>query len=275
MLSPESLTAVTLSFYLLATCAGLGGFLWHKAFMRRSGCWLAVSAFLCQTLTLIFGFHRLMPDGLSLGAYLQLLAWFLLLFGIGAWLRLKQDSILLFAAPLGLILFLISAPWLKAAIKLPPSLSTPFYALHIGALLLSLGLLALAFIAALVFLFLARRLKTRKKIRGVWKELPALALLDKINAVCALSAFPLYTAGLLAGFFWSGRIYGAALSGDAKEITSILIWLLLGALFYNRLFRGWHGRKPALLACVIFLLSFFSIVFVNVFISAHHGVVRG
>lgn len=275
MLSPESLTAITIFFYLLATLTGLGGFLWHKAPMRSAGCWLAVSAFLCQTLTLIFGFHRLMPDGLSLGAYLQLLAWFLLLFGIGAWLRLKQDSILLFVAPLGLILFLLSTPWLKAAIRLPPSLSTPFYALHIGSLLLSLGLLALAFIAALVFLFLERRLKTRKKISGVWHDLPALALLDKINAVCSLSAFPLYTIGLLAGLFWSGRIHGSALSGDAKEVTSVLIWLLLGALFYNRLFRGWHGRKPALLACVIFLLSFFSIVFVNAFISAHHGIVRG
>lgn len=275
MFSPESLTAVTIFFYLLATFAGIGGFFRQGAFLRRAGCWLAVSAFLCQTLALIFGFHRLMPDGLSLGAYLQLLAWFLLLFGIGAWLRLKHDSILLFTAPLGLILFLLSTPWLKGAIKLPPSLSTPFYALHIGALLLSLGLLALAFIAALVFLFLAHRLKTRKKLRGIWKDLPALALLDKINAVCAISAFPLYTIGLLAGLFWSGRIYGSALSGDAKEVASVAIWLLLGALFYNRLALGWHGRKPALLACLIFLLSFFSIVFINVFISAHHGVVRG
>lgn len=274
MFSPEALTAITIVFYLCATGTGLAGIIWRKSSLRRMGCWLALSAFFCQTLILIFGFHRLMPDGLSLGAYLQLLAWFFLLCGIGVWLRLRQDAVLLFAAPLGLILFLMSAPWLKLAIKLPPALSAPFYALHIGSLFLSLGLLALAFMAAIVFLFLEARIKSKRKMNGVWQDLPALSLLDTINAICAIIAFPLYTIGILSGLFWAKPVFGASLSGDPKEIVSILIWLLLALLFYNRLARGWRGRKPALLACVIFLLSFFSIIVVNIFMSSHHGIIR-
>lgn len=274
MPSPELLTAITISFYLLATASGIFGIILRRPALRRAGCWLSLTAFVCQTLILVFGFHRLLPGGLSLGAYLQLLAWFFVLCGIGAWLSLRQDAILLFAAPLGLILFLMSAPWLKLAITLPDSLSAPFYALHIGALLLSLGLLALAFMAGIAFLLLQARIKARKKMKGVWQDLPALSLLDKINAVCAACAFPLYTIGLLAGLFWAKPVFGTTLSGDPKEIVSIFIWSLLGLLFYNRLARGWRGRKPALLASAIFLLSCFSIVVINVYMTTHHGIIR-
>lgn len=274
MLSPESLTACTIAVYLLASVCGIFGMIWRKGALRRAGCMLAITAFLCQTLFLIFGFHKLMPAGLSLGAYLQLLAWFFLLCGIGAWQRMRQDAILLFAAPLGLLLFLLSAPWLDLTIKLPPSLSTPFYALHIGALFLSLGLLALAFLAAVIFLFMERRIKARKAVRGFWEDMPALAMLDRINSFCVLAAFPFYTLGIAAGLVWARPVFGATLSGDPKEIISLIIWGLLAWLFYKRTLDGWRGRKPALLAVLIFALSIFSILFVNLALPSHHGYIR-
>lgn len=72
----------------------------------------AVAGFLCQTGMLVLGFHRALPGGLSLGAYLQLMAWFVVLCGIAAWGKLKQEVPLVFAAPLGLMLFAMSAPYL-------------------------------------------------------------------------------------------------------------------------------------------------------------------
>lgn len=275
MPSPEALTAITIAFYFFATAAGMMGMIWRKALLRRLGSWLAIASFLCQTLILIFGFHKLLPEGLSFGAYLQLLAWFFLLSGIGAWQYLRQDAILLFAAPLGLILFLMSAPWLELTIHLPESLSTPFYALHIGSLFLSLGLLALASVAAFLFLFLERRIKSKKTMKGLWQDMPALSMLDRINCFCCVSAFPLYTTGIIAGLIWSRPVFGAAFSGDPKEIMSIMVWGLLGLLFYNRVIGGWRGRKPAILALVIFVLSLFSIICINLFLSDHHGYIRG
>lgn len=275
MFSAELLTAITICFYLCASVAGISGLVWRKPSLLRAGRWLALVSFFCQTLILVFGFHKLVPQGLSYGAYLQLLAWFSLLVGIGAWLRLRQDAILLFAAPLGLILFLMSSPWLENPIQMPASLSAPFYALHIGALFLGLGLLALAFLAGAAFMIMQKRIKARKNLRGLWEDIPALGLLDRINAVCASMAFPLYSIGLIAGLFWARPVFGKSFSGDPKEVISILVWALLGALFYNRLANGWRGRKPALLACVIFLLSLFSILVVNLCFPTHHGVFRG
>ena len=100
------------------------------------------------------------------------------------------------------MLFAMSAPYLSALVQVPPSLKAPFYALHIGALFLSLGLLALAFAAGALFLFLEGRIKSKQSMKGFWQDMPALSMLDKINAFTTLTAFPLYTLGIVAGLIW-------------------------------------------------------------------------
>lgn len=274
MISAEIFTCLTIFIYLIASICGLWGIYSRKANLKQAGCWFAVAAFLCQTFFLVLGFHKHFPGGLSIGAYLQLLAWFCLLCGICAWWRLRQDTIILFATPFCLMLFLMSAPFLDLAIKVPAFLAAPFYALHIGALFLCLGLFFLGFIVGIIFIFLEKRLKSRKILKGLWADLPAISILDKINSICALAGFPLYTLGLLAGFFWSRQAFGATISWDIKELVSIFIWLLLAILFHNRLAKGWKGRKPALLLIFIFLLSLFSIVVVNWFLPTHHSFIR-
>ena len=275
LLAPEASTCLTLAVYALAGALGLAGMLARRVSLRRAACRVAIAAFACQTLLLALGAHAMHPGGLTLGAYLQMLAWFVLLCGLGLWARFRQEAPLIFATLLGLILFLMSTPWLEEAVPLPPSLRGPFFALHIGALFLSLGLLALAFAAGALFLFLERRIKSKQRMGGIWQDMPALAVLDKINAICALTAFPLYTVGIVAGLFWARPVFGGTLTGDPKEVVSIFVWLLLAVLFHNRLANDWKGRKPARLAVFIFLLSVFSLVVVNVFMETHHAFLRG
>ncbi len=274
IISPYLVTYITICIYLVSCIFGITGMLLRKNRLEKAGCWLAVLAFFCQTLALILGFHRNEYGALSIGAYLQLLAWFFLLCGIGAWWRLKEDSILLFAAPCGLILFLMSPHWLDAVVNLPDFLSSPFYTLHIGALFLSLGLLFIAFLSGIIFIFIEKKLKNKKSITGFWKNMPSLLLLDNINSVCVLSAFPLYTIGLITGLIWSQPVYGRTISGDPKEFISLVIWVLLAILFHNRLAKGWKGRKPAIFIIFIFILSLFSIFFINFLVSSHHAFIK-
>ncbi|WP_287700897.1 cytochrome c biogenesis protein CcsA [Desulfovibrio sp.] len=265
---------MTLSLYALASVAGLAGMTMRSPLWRRMGCWLALAGFACQTLMLALGFHKTLPGGLSLGAYLQMLAWFMLLCGLAVWLKLRQEAALLFAAPLALMLFAMSAPYLSALVQVPPSLKAPFYALHIGALFLSLGLLTLSFAAGALFLFLEGRIKSKQRMKGFWQDMPALSMLDKINAFTTLTAFPLYTLGIVAGLIWAKPVFGATVTGDPKEVISIVVWLLFAVLFHNRLANGWKGRKPAQLAVFIFLLCLFSILVVNTFMETHHAFIR-
>ena len=251
MISPESSTLLTLCLYGAASLAGISGMMLRSAMLRKAGCWLAGLGFLVQTLMLALGFHSTLPEGLSLGAYLQMLAWFVLLCGLISRLRYRQEATLILSAPLALILFIMSAPYLAAVVKIPPQLSAPFYTLHIGALFLSLGLLTLAFAAGCIFLFLEGRIKSKQAMKGFWQDMPALSLLDRINAFAVMTTFPLYTLGIVAGLVWAKPVFGATFNGDPKEVISLVVWLLLAALFHNRLTRGWRGRKPARLAVII------------------------
>lgn len=270
MISPEFSTGITLALYALASTAGIGGVLARSPFWRRLGCALTCTGFVCQTFLLLMGFHRTLPDGLSLGAYLQMLAWFVVLSGIIIWAKFRQESALIFAAPLGLMLFAMSTPYLAAVVQVPPSLKAPFYALHIGALFCSLALLTLAFAASALFLFIDMRIKSKQNIRGFWQDMPALTVLDKINAAAVAVAFPLYTLGIVSGLIWAKPVFGSTISGDPKEVFSIIVWLLLALLFNNRLTRGWKGRKPAQMAILIFLLCLFSIIVINTVMVTHH-----
>jgi len=224
-----------------------------------------------QTFAFLMGSHAALPGGLSLGAYLQLLAWFLLLCGMLGWWKFKLEAPLLFAAPLAFLLAAVAHPFLHRQIVLPTQLSGHFYALHIGALFLSLAFIALALGAGLLFLYMHRKIKSKERLVGFQKDFPALSILDKINALCVTIGFPLYTIGIGAGFVWSASVWGKTFSGDPKEITSLLVWLGFAVLFHQRLLRGWQGRKPALFVIGLFALCVFSIVVVNTFLSTHHA----
>lgn len=274
MTSPYIGTCLTMVIYFAAVCSGFGGLLGKSRVFEKSGAILGIAAFLCQTLLLVLGFHKLFPGGPSGGAYLQLLAWFILLCGILAWLRLKTFWLILFATPLSLLLFILSLPYLNNTIQLPDYITTSFYTLHIGSLFLSLGLFSLAALAGCIFLFIANALKNRKKLKYLRADLPALALLDQVNSICVLTGFPLYTLGLITGFTWSKTVFGSTISLDPKEFTSLFIWILLAILFHNRLVKGWSGRKPALISLFIFILCLFSILVVNFYFPTHHAFIR-
>ncbi|MDO5483354.1 MAG: cytochrome c biogenesis protein CcsA [Desulfovibrionaceae bacterium] len=274
MITPETSTLLTLALYALATGCGVLGTALRIPFWRKTGCWLALAAFVAQTVLLATGFHKSLSGGLSLGAYLQMLAWFVTLCGLAVWLKMRQEAAAIFAAPLALLLFAMSAPYLGALVRVPDSLKAPFYTLHIGALFLSLGLLALAFAASTLFLFLEGRIKSKQRMEGFWQDMPALSILDRVNAITVLAGFPLYTIGLAAGLIWARPVYGAAISGDPKEVITIVIWILFAWLFHNRLTNAWKGRKPARLVVFIFMLSLFSIIVVNTFMDTHHAFIR-
>lgn len=274
MISFDHATAIIMVLYGCAALGGIIGMVVRSALTRRLACVIAALAFGLQTVTLLLGSHGSLPGGLSWGAYLQLLAWFLVLCGLGGWWKLRMEAPLIFAAPLALVLFLMSLRYLSFQVRLPVAMSGPFYALHIGSLFLSLGLMALAFGAGLLFIYLDNKIKSKAPLSGFRKDFPALAILDRINVATTLAGFPLYTVGMLSGFIWAGSAWGSTVTGDPKEIISVVTWILYAILFHMRLVRGLRGRKPALLAVWLFGLCVFSILVVNSFMNTHHSFIK-
>lgn len=274
LITPEISTLMTLVLYALAGVTGLVGMALQHKTLRVLAASVATSGFILQTVILAMGFHTQAAGGLSVGAYLQMLAWFLMLCGIGLWILVHQEIPLLFGSLLSVLLFGISSRQLAMVVTVPQTLKAPFYALHIGALYVSLALIAISFVAGLFFLYFDGRLKHKKPLPRLLSDIPALNILDSINSWATLAGFPLFTIGIASGLFYAGPVYGSTMNGDPKEIISILIWLCFAWLFYTRVGQGWRGRKPARIMVAIFALSLFSIVVVNLFMNSHHAFVR-
>ncbi len=271
MVSFEQSTFIVMMLYAGATVLGVIGMMLRKQPIRFAAAGLAVAGFAMQTFDMMRGVHAFLPGGLSWGAYLQILAWFMVLCGIAGSLKWRSPTPSLFMTPLALMLFLMSWRFLRVEIALPSSLGGAFYTLHIGALYLSLALMALAFAAGAVFIFVEKRIKAKEPLTGFQKDFPALAILDKINVVTVILGFPLFTIGIMAGFVWASSTWGFVVSGDPKEIVSLIVWALFAWLFHMRTMQGLRGRKPALMALWLFGLSVFSILVVNSFFETHHN----
>ena len=129
LITPEISTLMTLVLYAFAGVAGLVGMMVKNRTLRALAASVAACGFILQTVILFMGFHTQAAGGLSVGAYLQMLAWFLMLCGLVLWVVVHQEIPLLFGSLLALILFGISARQLEMVVAVPKGLAAPFYQL--------------------------------------------------------------------------------------------------------------------------------------------------
>lgn len=231
-----------------------------------------------------FGLHTILismmvlgqsGEELSRGYFVQLLAWSVMLIYYVGWRVIKSNFLGMTAAPLGLLLVILSYKVDQTQIELPGYLQELFLALHIGPLFGSLGLLTLAAGAGLLFLHMDRKIKAKTRLSDFDRELPALGAYDRVNNLAVIVGFPLYTVGIAAGFIWAplawGRDSGIFGAWDPKEVFSLFQWFLYATVFYLRVVAGWRGRKAAMMIIVIFGVSLFSFLGVNTFMPTHHS----
>ena len=218
---------------------------------------LTLAGFALHTLLLIIiFFQRENASSFSTGYFMQLLAWCLILFYLSAWRWLRFSFLGLTAAPLALFLTIVSMRLSKVQALLPEHFSTLFFGLHIWALYLSIGFLAMAFGAGILFIYTEGKLKRKAPLTGFTKDMPSLSTYDKLNYTAVIVGFPLYTLGLMSGFIWAPM--AKEIVGNPKVLLSLFIWLLYATLFYQRMALRYRGRKTAVIAIVIFVVSVLS-----------------
>lgn len=272
--SSEMLFYAVMVLYMVGSGGHICGMLTRKERPRVIGGAISGAGFALHGLSLALALVQDQATALASSSfYLSLLSFSVLLVLFILWVRLKLSFLGLIATPLALVLLLGSQAVSGERVPLPSSLAGLFFGLHIGTLFGSMGLMAMACAAGAAYLKLERRIKSKEKLTGIWAALPSLEKLDAANRLAVNVGFPLYTVGMLSGFFWAGITWKRFFSWDPKELTAVFIWLLFAYLFHQRKALGWRGRKTAWLAIWVFGLSFASMLGINFFVKTHHSFV--
>lgn len=124
---------------------------------------------------------------------------------------------------------------------------------HVVLLLLATVGVCVGFVASLMYLFQAHRLRA-KTPPGRGLRLLSLERLEAMNRRAIVLAFPLLTAGILAGVVM--LVQGSDLVGwtDPRVLGTAGLWLAFVLLLYLRYGHHLRGRQVALLTIAAFVL---------------------
>ena len=218
----------------------------HIPFVGTTG---AVSAFVCL-LALAYLYSEMMTDERAMGV---------------------------FVVPLMTLLQIIPAITNSVAER-PPILDSPWFAVHVLALLCAYASFALACVVGVTYVLLFKELKA-KHLGFFYARLPSLQVLDQMNSRAVAVGWFFLTLGLVVGAVWllqvqsnttDPRIQAMSLL-DPKIFIVLLCWVVYSFALYARRSIGWSGRRAALLSAFGFTVLLLNFVPVSYFVTQSHN----
>ncbi len=262
---------IALFFELLAT----GGFILYIIKQNRRifqySYWILVTGLLFHTIFLLCRYSALgVFPVLDLKSALSFFAWAVIV--VYLLLNAKFQLMVLgsFAAPFAAFLMLVSTtiPGMEGPVK--PIFKSIWLTAHVSTIFTGNAFLALAFLAAIMYLIQERHIK-KKNLGSFYGRLPSLATLDRVNHYAILYGFPFLTAGMITGSIYAQYALGTYWQWDPKEVWSLISWLLYAVLLHERVAAGWQGRKAAIMSIVCFLVLLFTFVGASLLVSGYHS----
>jgi ABC-type transport system involved in cytochrome c biogenesis permease subunit len=207
--------------------------------------------------TVFLALHRL--DLVSQVGSLLFLAWILAVFYLYGTVHYRRFAWGVFVLPVVLGLVVISAAFpapdpSSALTAWLPDWERFWGMLHGTLLLLASVGVCIGFVASVMYLIQAHRLRT-KAAPSPGLQLMSLERLEQMNRRAINVSFPLMTAGVLVGIAQmlhrADQFHGLL---DPKIIAAVVLWVVYGLLVYLRYGAQLRGRQLALLTIVAFIL---------------------
>lgn len=253
------MVAILVGLYLVSTIAHLYNLIisTHK-FTTYVGIGTLLGGFLLHTAMLGVAFSS--PAGRGWGEWLNALAWVLILFYLGVYLRYRDMSLGGFAVPFGFVLggYASTVPgvWGSGTLEVQGYLLIG----HAILALLSGASFFLLFGFSLMYVIQSRQLKSKRP--SAWlHRLPSLDVLDDLNHKILYLGFTFLTASLLVGSMWAKAKHGAYWSLDPmKTWPLVVLWGGYGLLLVCRMTRRWKGIRSAAFSMAAFVAVVIAIV---------------
>ncbi|MCS7203332.1 MAG: c-type cytochrome biogenesis protein CcsB [Thermodesulfovibrio sp.] len=96
--------------------------------------------------------------------------------------------------------------------------------------------------------------------------------LEEITYKMIAFGFPIFTiGGLVFGAIWAEQAWGRYWGWDPKETWSLITWFVYAFYLHSKFIRGWRGTKTSIIAVLGFLVTLFTYLGVNLFLSGLHS----
>lgn len=168
--------------------------------------------------------------------------------------------------PVGVALFMTGYAFtLPQAINpLVPALDNPpLLTIHVAMGMISYGILAVSFGAAVAYLVQGR------ENRVSW--LPPATVLDEVAYKAVIIGFPIFATMLILGSWWASIAWGRYWGWDPKETAALVTWLIYAVYLHARTQRGWVGRPAALILVIGFVAVLFTYLGGNLVFGGLHS----
>jgi ABC-type transport system involved in cytochrome c biogenesis permease subunit len=233
-----TLHLIVLILYGLTTALALAPFMGLPAASR----WLAIALPCAGVAVHIIAVSQLTLVGL--GPAISMLALCLVLLQLASERLLRGSAVAFFAGPLatglvGLAILSGLAPGAE-----PSGGRNAWFVLHVALSALGVALMALAFIAAALYLLQFRELKARR-FGQVFQLFPPLERLDQLNRFALVAGFPALTLGVLLALGYGARFAGGFHVAKAQLVWGVFTWVVLAWAVWVRVVRHWAGRRAA------------------------------
>ncbi|WP_028962387.1 cytochrome C assembly family protein [Sulfobacillus thermosulfidooxidans] len=173
----------------------------------------------------------------------------------------------------GFLMPVITLMWLGSQalsrhIIVPPHLDSTLLAIHVTTAIFAYVAFLLAAVFSIMYTEKERELK-RKKVRLFYYQLPSLEVMDVISGRLIFAGLIFFTVTLIAGTLWAKQVFHFYWSWSAKEVWSIITWLVYLGYAVLRM-TGSRGHKAAVYAMSAFLFVFVNLFVVGVFFHGFH-----
>ncbi len=159
---------------------------------------------------------------------------------------------------------------------IPQILASTLFSFHVSAAVLGYSAFAVAAVYGLLYLMLYHQIRT-KSFGLVFRRLPSLDILDRMNFYSSVTGFTLLTIAIVLGAIWGSRLArelpmdpGRPVYLDPKVLVAFGTWALYGLAILGRRFRAWKGPRMAYSSLLGFLVVLFSLFAVNFFLTKFH-----
>lgn len=212
----------------------------HSHFARYGGAF-AIAGFAVHTVRVIIVHSSGITPFATAPESLVLVAWAIVLLYLIILARYKLPAVGALEMPLAVICILLAASVARRHFE-AESLLSGWLKIHIVAIILSMAGFALSFCCAIFYLIQNKLLKS-KRLRGMFRRLPPLELVDVLAHHLVAVAFPLLTLGIVTAVIGVQSGLLQTQMSPVKIASAVVAWAVYGFFLLAYRVLEWRGRR--------------------------------